>query len=39
MEDNQKILFKKIVYFDEQAAMDLLLERNDGILEKTVKKS
>lgn len=39
MEDNQKILFKKIVYFDEQAAMDLLLERNDGILEKTVKKA
>lgn len=39
MEDNQKIPFKKIVYFDEQAAMDLLLERNDGILEKTVEKA
>lgn len=39
MEDNKKISFKKIVYFDEQAAMDLLLEENDGILEKTAKKA
>src|SRR5699024_6071719 len=34
-----KISFKKIVYFDEQAATDLLLEKNEGELEETAKKA
>lgn len=36
---NEKITLKKIVYFDEQAAMDLLLEKNDGVFEKTAQKA
>lgn len=37
--ENKNILFKKIAYFDEQASMDLLLEKNSGVLETTVKKA
>lgn len=34
----EKIFFKKIAYFDEQAATDLLLEKNGGFSEKTSNK-